>query len=418
MSEAAHRAARAAAEQLARHSFSRLRAYLAARWRDVAAAEDALADALRLALERWPIDGLPHNPEGWLMTVATNRLRDAARHQSMARALELELREWLETLQQPAPDQFPDERLKLLLVCAHPAIDAAVRTPLMLQVVMGLDVQRIASALLQSPEALMKRLTRAKAKIREAGVPFELPEADALPMRLAPVLDALYGAYTLGRDDPLTEDSKRRELGPEAVWLARVVQQLLPDEPEVMGLLALLLFSEARQPARRQAGTAQPDAVFVPLAQQDTSLWDETLMAEAEHLLRAAGRCGRVGAYQLEAAIQAVHAARRRSGETDWATIRLLYQGLCACAPTLGAQVGAAVAAGEGGDWLTALRELDALDAARIAQYQPYWAARAHALRALGHHADAETSYHEAAARTEDAAVRRYLLDAARALSP
>lgn len=410
---ATHDAARRAAEEVARHSFSRLRAYLTARWRDVAAAEDALADALRLALERWPVDGVPHNPEGWLMTVAKNRLRDAARHRSMATLLEPDLIEMIEALHTPESEAFPDERLQLLFVCAHPAIDAAVRAPLMLQVVLGLDVPRIASALLLSPEALMKRLTRAKAKIREAGIAFELPELEALPERLLPVLDALYGAYTLGRDDPLTEDSRRRELGPEAIWLCRVVQHLLPGQPEVMGLLALLLFSEARQPARREVGSAR----FVPLAQQDIALWDLTFIEEAEQLLREAGRLAQPGPYQLEAAIQAVHAARRQAGYTDWAAIRLLYQGLCARAPTLGARVGAAVAAGESGDWRLALRELGALDAVRVAHYQPYWAARAHALRALGEQADAAIAYWQAAALSEDASVRRYLLDAAQALS-
>src|SRR5438132_9829839 len=237
---------------------------------------------------------------------------------------------------------FPDERLKLLFVCAHPAIDASVHTPLMLQVVLGLDAAAIARAFLTSPATLGQRLVRAKAKIRDAGSAFEVPGGSELPQRLGAVLEAIYAVYGSGWDDVAGADPRRRGLTDEAMWLARVLLALLPAEPEARGLLALMLYCEARRQARR-AG----DGGYVPLSEQDTRLWSMPLIEEAERLLTMAARQQHAGRFQLEAAIQSAHVERARCGRVDWHAITLLYEGLVRVAPTLGARVGRAAALAE-----------------------------------------------------------------------
>jgi RNA polymerase sigma-70 factor (ECF subfamily) len=311
-----------AAERAARESFGRLVAYLAARSRDVAGAEDALADALVLALERWPKGGVPDNPDAWLLTVARRRLIDRSRRTG----LDPGVSERLQLAQDEAeavlsnPSGFPDERLALLFVCAHPSIDSASRTPLMLQTVLGLSADRIASAFLTSPAAMTKRLTRAKAKIGEAGVPFAIPDRAELAPRLEAVLAAIYAAYGLGWDDAFAS-GRRADLADEAIWLGRLVAQLLPGEPESKGLLALMLFCEARREARRDAGGG-----FVALGSQNAALWSSNLIEEAEDMLRRAAHAGRMGRYQLEAAIQAgacrAEAQRPRGLDRDPAPLR------------------------------------------------------------------------------------------------
>src|SRR5215813_4783337 len=260
----AHRAVEAAARQ----SYGRLVALLAARTRDPAGAEDALADALLAALNTWPRDGIPKNPQAWLLTAARNRLLDHTRH--------LEVRErsasTLETLANelydaPDPDALPDERLKLLFVCAHPAIAPDIHTPLMLQTVLGLDAVAIGRAFLVSPKTMGQRLARAKTKIRRARIAFEIPAADQIPQRLEAVLNAIYAAYGSSWEEA-GRDQRTVGLAEEAIWLARVLRDAIPDEPEVRGLLALLLHCEARRPARRGA-----DGRFVPLSEQDPHIW-------------------------------------------------------------------------------------------------------------------------------------------------
>lgn len=296
-----------AVERVARDSYGRLVAFLAARSHDVAAAEDALGDAFHAGLKTWPRSGVPENPEAWLLAAARHRLIDDARHTRVhtdALPALLAVADEAQNLA-AAGMVFPDERLKLLFVCGHPAIDAAARTPLMLQTVLGLDAARIASAFLLQPSAMGQRLTRAKRKIRDAGIAFELPESDELPPRLEAVLGAIYAAYGSGWDDVEGADPRRKGLAGEAIHLGRLLWQLMPAEPEVQGLLALMLHCEARRNARRTATGA-----YVPLSEQDVTSWSRPMIEEADSLLSAAEEIGRIGRFQLEAAIQSVHARR------------------------------------------------------------------------------------------------------------
>jgi len=300
---------------------------------------------------------------------------------------------------------FPDERLKLLFVCAHPAIDLAARTPLMLQTVLGLDAARIASAFLVSPAAMEQRLVRAKTKIREAGIPFRVPDPPEWEERASFVLDAIYSAYTAGWENVIDGGATHHALAREAVTIGRTLVQLMPTEPEGHGLLALMLHCEARRAARYAS-----DGKFVPLDQQDPLRWSRPMIEEAENHLRTAAGFKRLGRYQLEAAIQSIHAHRAVSGEIDWREIALLYEGLVRLAPTIGAQVGRAVALAESGEIAAGLAALDKAAGDRTANYQPWWAARGHVLRQLGRDTDARAAFERAASLTDDAALRAHLL--------
>ncbi|PTX96590.1 DUF6596 domain-containing protein [Opitutus sp. ER46] len=413
--------AEAAIVSVARLSYGRLVAYLAARSGDIAAAEDALSDAFATALRRWPADGVPHKPEAWLLHAARNRLTDAVRHEMVRRKVEplLQVAAAAESAA-TADSPFPDERLKLLFVCAHPAIDPAARTPLMLQAVLGLSAARIASAFLVSPAAMDQRLVRAKTKIRETRIAFRVPEPPEWDERASFVLDAIYSAYTAGWEDAADENATHHALASEAVALGRTVVELLPHEPEARGLLALMLHCEARRPARLRPvddGNGASAPTFVPLDRQDPAHWSPTLIAEAESHLRAASAAQRLGRYQLEAAIQSVHAHRAISGTIDWPQIALLYEGLVRLAPTIGAHVGRAVALGECGQPAQGIAALDALPPPRAAAYQPWWAARAHLLRQLGRAADARNAFERAASLSDDPVLRTHLLAQAAALA-
>jgi predicted RNA polymerase sigma factor len=399
-----------AAELAARVGYGRLLAYLAAQWRDVARAEDALGDALLAALQTWPRTGVPDKPEAWLLTAARRRLLDGVRHASVETAASTELVMMLEEAGDVGRATFPDERLALLFVCAHPAIDATARTPLMLQAVLGLDAARIASAFLVAPATMSQRLVRVKAKIRDAGIAFEIPEPHELPARLEAVLEAIYAAYGTGWDDVTGADPWRRGLADEARWLGRLVTELLPEEPEAHGLLALMLHCEARRPARRDAHGA-----YVPLSEQDVTRWSRALIADAERALAAAARKNAPGRFQLEAAIQSAHAQRVHSGTTDWEAIALLYEGLLSLAPTTGARVAYAAALAEARNAGAGLAALDAMPADTVAAYQPYWALRGHLLRTLGRATQARESYDRAIGLSEDPAVRAFLVARSRA---
>ena len=323
--------ARRAAEAAARDGYGRLVAYLSARSRDVAGAEDALSEAFRAALETWPRDGVPKNPEGWLLAVARRQKVNDARHERVKAdaipklRLAAQRRQAALAVGDSREDDavFPDERLKLMFVCAHPSIDAGARTPMMLQTVLGLDASRIASAFLVAPSAMGQRLVRAKARIREAGIPFEVPGPSDLPDRLGPVLEAVYAAYGTGWEDATGADPRRRGLATESIWLARILVQLVPSEAEARGLLSLLLHCEARRAARRS-----PGGDYVPLADQDVALWSRSMIAEAERELSTAAGFRTIGRFQLEAAIQSVHARRAFHRETDWEVVALLYEEL------------------------------------------------------------------------------------------
>jgi len=390
-------------ERVARESYGRLVAYLSSQTRDVASAEDALSDALVAALKTWPRDGVPQNPEGWLLTSARHSFIDLVRHQRVAEASESTL---LLLREEPMEGTlFQDERLKLLFVCAHPAIDPAMHTPLMLQTVLGLDAARIAHAFLVSPTTMGQRLVRAKTKIRGGGIQFEVPEERELPQRLDAVLEAIYAAFGIGWDDIAGVDQRGRDLAEESIWLARVLLQLMPTEAEVRGLLALMLHCEARRPARRG-----PDGRYIPLTEQDSQQWSLPLIEEAERHLAEASSRGRRSRFPLEAAIQSVHAERARSGRTEWDAIMLFYKRLIRISPTLGTRTGYAAAVAEAKGPEAGLAVLDGIDLDAVSTYQPYWAVRAHVLQRLGKISEAGDAFDRAIGLAEDQAVRQFLL--------
>ena len=408
MSEAeALQQAQRAAEQAARASYGRLVAILAARDRDLAAAEDALSDALVAALRVWPRQGVPANPEGWLVTAARNSRRNVLRGTAVRRLAEPELlRRVEERIDGAAPvEPMSDERLRLMFVCAHPAIDAGVRTPLILQAVLGIDAARIARAFMVPPATMSQRLVRAKARIRDAGLAFAVPDAADLPPRLDAVLDAIYAAFGAGWDGLDTADDPEALSG-EAIWLARLIVEQMPDEPEPKGLLALMLYCAARRPARRDA-----EGRFVPLDGQDARLWHRDMVIEAEGLLTRAAEAGRFGRFQCEAAIQSVHVQRPVTGQLNHAALRTLYDLLVAWTGSLGARIGRAVVTAEAGDPRAALEDLDALPQDRVAGHQPWWVARARVAELAGDPALSAESLRRAIELTEDAAVRRFLED-------
>lgn len=396
--------ARAIAEETARASYGRLLAWLAARTGDVAAAEDALADAFRAALEHWPKTGAPASPEAWIITTARRKLIDEARKSktriNAVPSLLLATEEAEAAVANETP--FPDERLKLMFICAHPAIDQSIRTPLMLQTVLGLDAARIASAFLTSPKAMGARLVRAKRKIKAAAIPFVEPPAEQLPARLSSVLDAIYAAFGTGWND-LDGPDPESDLTTEAIFLTKLITVLAPNEPEAWGLLALVLHADARRNARRAGGA------YVPIDEQDTELWDREKIAIAEQALARAWGLGRVHRYQLEAAIQSAHVASRLHGRDVAADIVLLYESLISCAPSVGARVGLAAALAKTNRSDEALVALDAIDQSIVERYQPYWAVRAHLLSTIKDKAGAHAAYDRAIGLSSDDAARRFL---------
>jgi predicted RNA polymerase sigma factor len=394
-----------AIERVARESYGRLVAYLSSHTHDLATAEDALSNALVAALTTWPRDGVPQNPEAWLLTAARRSFVDLVRHRRVAEASEPTLQLLREEREMTLPAEFPDERLKLLFVCAHPAIDPAMHTPLMLQTVLGLDAARIAHAFLIPSTTMGQRLVRAKTKIRDGGIQFEVPQEGELAPRLDAVLEAIYAAFGIGWDDMAGVDQRGRDLAEEAIWLARVLLQLMPREAEVRGLLALMLHCEARRAARRGSGGR-----YVPLSEQDSRQWSIPLIEEAERHLAEASIRGRTGRFQLEAAIQSVHAERARSGRTEWKAIMLFYEQLVRISPTLGTRTGYAAAVGEANGPEAGLAVLDGIDQDAVAAYQPYWAVRAHLLQRLGKTSEALDAFDRAIGLAEDPAVRQFLL--------
>lgn len=408
---------RAAAEAVARHSYGKLVAFLSARTRNVAAAEDALSEAFAAALADWPSRGVPDRPEAWLLTMARRKAVDSARRQRTSDAAADDMRliaEELAAMDAERPE-IPDERLSLMFACAHPALDPAIRAPLILQTILGFDAATIASAFLVAPATMGQRLVRAKQKITQAGIPFRLPQRTDMGERLEAVLEAIYACFTEGWADPTGTETRRRNLAEEGIWLGRLVASLLPAEPEALGLLALMLYAEARRGARRNS---QGD--YVPLAQQDTAAWDENLIAQAEAALRQASEAGAIGRYQIEAAIQSAHVVRRRTGSADWAAIERLYDLLWDVTRSPVVAVNRAVAIAETRGAAAALAELDAVAGdPRLAEYQPYWAARADLLTRTGALEAADKAFQSAIGLEPDPAVRQFLQerrDAARVL--
>ncbi len=393
----------AAAEMAARQSYGKLVAWLAWKWRDVCAAEDALSDAFVAALKKWPEDGIPHSPEAWLLTVAKRNLLMAARRKRLEGNPQVTM--LFPDLQvEPSPEPaIPDERLRLMFVCAHPAIDRSMHSALMLQLVLGVDAARIANAFLLSPSTLSKRLTRAKAKIRDAGIPFNEPEISEFPSRVESVLEAIYGAYTI--TDFIGSDFEMDGLTDEALFLAQLTSTQMPEFAEAHGLKALLLFCESRRPARCDA-----EGTFVPLDRQDTGLWHMELVRAGESALARAAQLNRVGPYQIEAAIQSVHMQCAFDGKTRWLEIRQLYEHLLQLEPTIGARIGHAIAVAKSEkNPEEGLKLLDAFEPSRVAAHQPWWATRADLLCTLGRRQEADEAYSRAIALTSNESVQKWL---------
>ncbi len=397
--------ARAAAERAARQSYGKLVAFLAARGRDVAGAEDALADAFAAALAVWPVRGVPVNPEGWLVTAARRKLVDAARRRQsadMATSTLALIAEEIETVEESKA--IPDRRLALMFACAHPAIDEPIRAPLILQTILGLDAAQIGSAFLISPAAMGQRLARAKAKIRLAGVPFRIPERGEAPERLGAVLEAIYAAFAHGWDEAFSDDPRGRDLSEEAIWLGRLIVSLAPGEPEARGLLALMLYADARRAARRD-----DSGRYVPLSEQDCTLWDAAAIDEAERLLRTASGANASGRFQLEAAVQSAHVARRATGATDWEAIGSLYDALYRMtgSPVVAVNRAAAVAHTQGPK--AGLKLLDAVAGEKLEGFEPYWVARADLSARAGDVEGARKAYALAIGLQTDPAARDFL---------
>lgn len=404
-------AARAAAEAAARDSYGRLVAYLATRTRNIAAAEDALANAFAAALEHWPREGPPASPDAWLLTAARRKLIDASRRDGVRKASEPDLlRSIEEAVDLGAEEPVMDERLNLLLICAHPAIGESVRTPLMLQTVLGLDAARIASAFLVSPAAMGQRLVRAKRKIAEARIPFAAPAAHELAPRADAVLDAIYAAFGAGYDDIAGEDGGA-DLSREAIFLAGLAARLFVTNAEAWGLLSLMTFVEARRAARRVSGR------YVPLDQQETALWDLKSIAAAEEMLAQAAQLKSPGRFQLEAAIQSAHVSARLTGADTRAAVVRLYDRLLSIAPSTGAEIARAGALLKAARAQEALIALDAIDQDRIASHQSYWATRAHALAACGSVDEARAAFARAIVLSTDPAARAFLAEAKASIS-
>jgi RNA polymerase sigma-70 factor (ECF subfamily) len=393
------------AETVARRSYGKLVAFLAARFRDVAAAEDALSDAFASALSEWPRTGAPASPEAWLMTVARRRLIDASRRRHAGEDAAPHMQMMAEEMSAAESTDIPDQRLALMFACAHPAIEESIRAPLILQTVLGLGADAIASSFLASPSAMAKRLVRAKGKIRQAGIPFSLPAREDMPLRLTAVLDAVYASFTEGWVDAAGTDTVRRDLTGESLFLARMITELMPNEPEALGLAALMFHAEARLPARRNSA-----GDYVPLADQDISLWNARLIAEADALIRRAGSKGSLGRYELEAALQSAHVHRRLTGRNNWAEIVTLYEALQEIVPSPVVAINRALAIAEVDGPEAALSAMPKAGAdKRLESYQPFWAARADLLARKGVAAEAAQAYDRAIGLEHDPAVRRFL---------
>jgi RNA polymerase sigma-70 factor (ECF subfamily) len=395
------------AERVARESYGRLVAFLAARTRDVAGAEDALGEAFSAALRKWPVDGVPDNPDAWLLTAARRRQTDDTRRKQTRKAGEQHVQLIAEEIDAmvDAPGAIPDRRLALMFACAHPAIEPGMRTPLILQTILGLTADDIAAAFLTPPKTMGQRLVRAKTRIRDAGIPFRVPDSEELPERLAAVLDAIYAAYTKGWNE--LGDTAAPELTGEAIWLGQLLGSLLPAEPEAKGMLALMLYTTARRAARRDATGA-----YVPFERQDTTLWDRPMLALAENLMRQANAAGPSGRYQLEAAIQSAHVARCITGVANWQAVVALYDHLLSLTGSPVVVLNRAVARAELDGPRAALSELAALDAdQRMLSYQPYWAAKGQLLALAGDVDRAVEALTVAVGLTTDEAVKGHLLE-------
>jgi RNA polymerase sigma-70 factor (ECF subfamily) len=389
-------------ERTFRESAGRAVAILARVFGDIDLAEDAVQEAFAVATERWPADGLPPNPGGWIVTTARNKALDRLRRESSRPGREVQA---AALIGDPEPESeagpVRDDQLRLIFTCCHPALAPEARIALTLRLIAGLQTPEIARAFLVPEATVAQRLVRAKRKIKDAGIPYRVPADHELPGRLPDVLAVVYLVFNEGYAASAGDTLVRQELCAEAIRLARLLAALMPDEPEVNGLLALLLLTESRRAAR-----TTPAGQLILLPDQDRARWDAALIGEGQRIVRACLRRNQPGTYQIQAAIAAVHSAAPTAGQTDWRQILALYDQLFALSPTPVIALNRAIALAEADGPAAALASVDAL---ALDGYHLYHATRADLLRRLGRDAAAAAAYDQAIALAENKAERAFL---------